>query len=356
MYTTLLTIFIPVHNRQYYLTRAIAYYIEFLRSHKIKVIIGDSSKQPWSEKDKYPNLDYIYYGESNNLFKFFDIIHNKINTKYMLMIADDDFVLPNSILSCLDFLEHNNDYSAAYGEFLKFDSLSLKLTNLDYSRLQYYNALSSELPSNSARERILNFFDVENFFMQNHSIVRTSAMKRSVQIQFANNKAMHAYRFSDQQYAFSILIAGKVKALPILYCLRDNDRMLSKNTVPKDLKPELEFSDFIQRFLKSGQEYVNDLAKQDHISKEESSFYFGLAIQKLITGRKYKNRVGRDQYQNFKFPSDTTTNKLEISEIFKIIKKYQYLIPEYSEYKRNQTLRNKITTLLSKIQKRLLRF
>lgn len=350
-----LSLFIPVHNRHYYLERAAYYYKDFVKEYGLKVYIGDSSEKRWEGAERYPEYEYYYYSPTGNLKKLEEIIKNKIKTEYMILLGDDDFVIPSSIIECVSFLIENPGYSAAHGEFLKFNSITKELVNKSYSKIQYYNLLQSNYFSHRASERICHYFDVENFFMINHSVVKTKAMQNSIDIQLSNNNALFSYRFSDQQYAMAVLLEGNIKALPCLFALRDDDRMLNTKTVPRDWTPELTFEEFIPRFFKFGQIYIDILSEKDGISKEEAYFLFGRSIEKLITGRKYSKAIDHSTYKDFLFPSSVPENKKKIQEIFEVVFKFESLLPTNKkkltgENKKEKKLEGRIISKLKKIR------
>ena len=80
-------------------------------------IISQSSLQDSStEKHHFDKLkenwQHIY---TPGLFftKKVEVVLDKVKTPYLLMCADDDFIIPKSILQCVSFLEENKDYVIA---------------------------------------------------------------------------------------------------------------------------------------------------------------------------------------------------------------------------------------------------
>ena len=90
---------------------------------------------------KTNNLDKLYYKNYKNLsIEFFSRPNirpenlqlemlKKVSTKYTIVCADDDIILENSIIKCIDFLETNSDYISATGRIHGFASKKDKSKN-----------------------------------------------------------------------------------------------------------------------------------------------------------------------------------------------------------------------------------
>ena len=139
-----LSAIITSFNRPNFLLRS----IKFLVSYKlpIQLIILDSSNK------KFESTEF------NNLVKEFNIIVKKfdtdifvtekiargcefINTDYTVICADDDFLLPISLLKCIDFLDANPDYSSAHGLHFCHTSYEKTIKN-GFNLFQLYSSIS----------------------------------------------------------------------------------------------------------------------------------------------------------------------------------------------------------------------
>ncbi|MBS1732666.1 MAG: TIGR00180 family glycosyltransferase [Bacteroidetes bacterium] len=109
------TIIIILHNRHRNLDRLLDYYagVEF------PIVIADSSKQEHKFEHLSDSVKYIYTPGFSFTQKVEEILP-AINTPYVLMCADDDFVVPSGIRACTEFLDKNNEYSCAQGMILKY--------------------------------------------------------------------------------------------------------------------------------------------------------------------------------------------------------------------------------------------
>ena len=127
-----LTILIPTMNRPHYLLRALNY-LERV-GFKGKVLVGDSSDKETQIPKGNTLVNYLYLPAT-------DYIHDgacmkrmleEVDTDYAVMQGDDDFLIPNGLQQCVDFLEENKDFSAAHGHRINF---YLKDNKLDSAHL-----------------------------------------------------------------------------------------------------------------------------------------------------------------------------------------------------------------------------
>lgn len=331
-YDSKITILMLVHNRQYFLNRVCEYYSDLIKNYKIRINIVDSSDIKWNDCHLFPEFEYTYYGPAKNIEKILLGLES-ITTEYALLIPDDDFYIKNSILTCVDFLVNNPEYSAAHGEILRLDSFHGKLTPSGYWKNQYINHSHNDFKFNTASERVMSFFDIENFMMLNHSVVKTKPMLESVKLRLEKKyRHLTAARFSDVQFSIMQLIEGNIKILPIVYAIRDNDRMRSRGTVPNELSPEIEFDDIVKEILAYGEPYAKMISVKDDISESSASFVLGIAIQKLISGRKMF-KVNDNKIRNGSFPSITGAFDNDIKEVMEKVIKYKHVIPKFQSKK-----------------------
>jgi len=97
-----LTLVIPTHNRPKRLRRILEYYSEI----EIRIMICDSSKDKFPKKYLGKNVKHFHYKNWPYSKKLSNCI-KKVKTKYLLICADDDFIIPSAIKKCIDFLVKN---------------------------------------------------------------------------------------------------------------------------------------------------------------------------------------------------------------------------------------------------------
>ena len=118
-----LTLVIPTYNRNYYLSRCLWYHAHFPFG---QIIVADSSP----EEKKVVNRDtvskvrkmfganilYLEYGPETEKYggdisrKWGDAVMH-VETEYSIVCTDKEFLIPTTLISCIDFLNVNNDYA-----------------------------------------------------------------------------------------------------------------------------------------------------------------------------------------------------------------------------------------------------
>lgn len=112
-----ITILIPTHNRQQYLRRVMDYYA--FHNLEWPIIICDSSTQAFDDKFGHSNVQYLHSPDSDYTNKMVDGMRF-LKTKYCVMCADKDFIVPRIIEIGVRFLNENPDYSSVQGKQLGF--------------------------------------------------------------------------------------------------------------------------------------------------------------------------------------------------------------------------------------------
>ena len=154
------TIIVTSYNRPESLLRT----LEHLTSYNLKfdIIVADSSK------NFNQNIRLLKFIRKNSiLVKNFNedcTVAEKIaktlefvETKYSVLSPDDDFLMPDAILKCTDFLDKNIDYSCCHGKYFVHSTYK--------NTLRYgitYSDLSKKLNSaedEKASERIRIYLD-----------------------------------------------------------------------------------------------------------------------------------------------------------------------------------------------------
>ena len=123
-----LTLVIPTYNRNYYLSRCLWYHAHFPFG---QIIVADSSP----EEKKIVNrktvekvremfeADILYLEYEPETEKYGGDIYRKwgdaiqhVTTKYSEVVTDKEFLLPNAVITCLQYLEEHKDYIACGGK------------------------------------------------------------------------------------------------------------------------------------------------------------------------------------------------------------------------------------------------
>lgn len=131
-----LTLIIPTHNRQNYLIRSYSYYSNF----NIKVIYCDSSLNP-CYLNPSDNISYLHLPKYSFSQKIIHVLE-KVETDYIALCADDDFVLSNSINVGYEIISNNKNITTIIGNIVKFNE---KFDNTFFSN-QIYESQSFNSP------------------------------------------------------------------------------------------------------------------------------------------------------------------------------------------------------------------
>lgn len=126
-----ITIIIPTHNREKYLTRI----LDFYSPYNLNIVIVDSSDKKFEiEEYSNPNIRYFYNRRGKASDKWFNAL-NYVNTEYVCYCADDDFIFIDSLIESLEFLIKNPDYSSAQGRQLFYKYFYMN-NEIEYDVLQ----------------------------------------------------------------------------------------------------------------------------------------------------------------------------------------------------------------------------
>jgi glycosyltransferase domain-containing protein len=116
-----ISLLIPTMNRSAFLERLLGYYAAtgFAGS----ILIGDSSEEAELEAARKlvrhfgarMDIQHYEYPGLNNA-QCVQLMLDRVATPYAAFIADDDFLVPDSLTRCTSFLDMHGDYVAAHGE------------------------------------------------------------------------------------------------------------------------------------------------------------------------------------------------------------------------------------------------
>ena len=295
------TILITTFNRPRCLLRN----LKFLLSHDIsfKIFIADSS----NDINKNDELETLI--EENNVsFKKFphDMkVAQKISeaikyvsTKYCVLCADDDFIIPTSVIECINFLKNNADYASCHGKYYLH-------TNFEYIsrfgivfRDQSPVLIGSE--ENSSFARVNTFIDKDKLAAQYpfYAVFETINLKIVWQ-----QIAIYANDWFFNDY-FSTIVRKKkkkMKTLPIFYMSREPNSYLWQN----QKKLEILFSEQAKMrcsegIVKNLSRYYNNL-DLDQIKKKHLNILEKKKQKAMIKINKIGPNINKDNILKYCF-------------------------------------------------------
>ncbi|MBN2456577.1 MAG: TIGR00180 family glycosyltransferase [Sedimentisphaerales bacterium] len=212
----MLTILLPTQNRSSFLRRALKFYEEEGLLYKIYVI--DSSHPSCKSevrkivKSSNLNIELLDY-------EFGVSVHDKelkslnlVESEYVLMIGDDDFIFPNTIVRCVEFLNNNKDYTAAHGRSYLF-AVENAATYGRIKSIEVYPQAASVINSSEQRFKA----HMRNWTTTAYSVQRTKNMREIIAVHrlFGDD-----IRFMELHWYATNVIRGKVAKLDRAYMFR----------------------------------------------------------------------------------------------------------------------------------------
>jgi glycosyltransferase domain-containing protein len=112
------TLIIPTHNRHNYLKRSIAYFKDL----DAEVIYCDSSAEKFHQYNEglHSNIKYLHLPGKKFAEKIL-VALAEINTDFVAMCPDDDFILIDSLYDGVNFLAENNSFKTIVGKYIYFN-------------------------------------------------------------------------------------------------------------------------------------------------------------------------------------------------------------------------------------------
>ena len=111
------TLIIPTHNRHEYLKRSMVYYDKL----NAKVIYTDSTGEPYVYPVKGGNILYLHLPGQTFAQKILNSLNEFVNTEYVALCADDDFILIESLYEAYNVVLENPEISTIVGRRLLFN-------------------------------------------------------------------------------------------------------------------------------------------------------------------------------------------------------------------------------------------
>ncbi len=229
-----------LHNRHRNIDRLLEYYKDFSSS----IIIADSSNNKYNLSASGSNIKHIYTPHVSYTSKIESVL-NIVETPYVVMCADDDFIIESSIYKCIDFLNANEDFSAAQGiaiQYLK-DSITSKTINYE---LLYMN-MGYDFEDKDPLIRLERF--LSNYRSILYAVHRTSLLK----LAYKNAGSVIKNLYLNEYLSCIVpVIVGKCKQLPILYQVRE----FSESSDDK-ITPNLDKIYYDTAFEKEREEFID---------------------------------------------------------------------------------------------------
>ena len=236
-----LTIVIPTYNRHPYLIRSINYWSLVLNQYQeFTLLILDGSEKKL-DYQKYFHESITYFHNPVSVHERLSKAGEMINTDMVVMISDDEFLLPSA-------LRHGINYLEAYSEFAMCTCVCLGFKKAkkinDPVRLfpMYLDAITKSRSEYILKDRLLNHFSYPYIPLVCNSICRKDVWVNNFNI--VNSIESNKFGVGEIVAECSGLIQGKLKVLRELYWLRSFDISPSFSSDPESChNPVNNFSD-----------------------------------------------------------------------------------------------------------------
>jgi len=203
-----ITILIPTHNRHQYLRRILDYY----SGSGIKILIADSSKEPFPQEYIFEEVEYHHYPEMEYSKKMSTII-KLLRTKYTVICPDDDFVVKKGMAKCVEFLDAHPDYASVQGHYISFMNKNKKV---QYGPGYMYTIgmdINQDAPGDRIKPFLVPYMDVI------YSVQRTESLKEA--FSYTEDK-IKDYNLLEICTALVIIMNGKHRILPVFYGVKES--------------------------------------------------------------------------------------------------------------------------------------
>lgn len=222
-----LTIVITTYKRYTYLKRLLKFYDTYKL--KSKIFILDST--PYLPDDEElqellcnQNVKWKRYNSNIFVVKKISLGISEIETKFSVLCADDDFLIPPSLKESISFLKSNLDYSSVQG--LHFAHTSFE----NIPKYKFSIAPRCVGGCSASEENILSrinsYLSGTTRFYPVYAVHHTNTLKK---IWKETDNYVYDWGLSEVFPACLSLIIGKMKILPIFYISREPNTSNSFN-------------------------------------------------------------------------------------------------------------------------------
>ncbi len=264
-----LTILILTYNRYPRLLRLLNYVASVRLPYEIHLLDSSSDPLPPGPLQGFlgnPGIRYRKFGSTLPPIAKVSEGLSQVRSPYVVVWADDDFLVPRSLEEGIRFLEEHPDYSVVHGESGLFRLGSGNAIS-EIRWIEPYPQRSLDDPA--ASERLMTHLS-RSYSVVFYSIHRTGNLKRNMDL---CRELEFSYGWGELLSGSLSVVQGKTKKLDRLYMLREvHSGMDTWNLTGKKFSrlswiTEPDFSSKYQQFHHA---LSGELARQDRIGLEEA--------------------------------------------------------------------------------------
>ena len=198
-----LTIVLCVYGRSEFSERFLKYMTEIKYSFPILVADGDDSPEikDLIKQHQELNIKLLPFKQKEKFKDYYLMIVNalnKVDTKYSMLVDNDDFVIKNGLNKLLNFLDNNPDYVSAGTSLLRIqiDNHAIKTYGKNVSFFEKYNHRIEDEPLDNWEDQfkqvILNF--QPNFYNVYRTEVLQNVWKEILSLNFSDLTIMELFK------------------------------------------------------------------------------------------------------------------------------------------------------------------
>lgn len=211
-----LTIVIPTYNRQDYALRNMRYW----SGSEATVHILDGSEKTIEHERLKDVADNIYYHHLPvSIFERLEKVHGLVKTKYVALLADDEFYIPSAIEMSISELENDPELVACHGQAigkLLSESLIVHSSNVD-NYILGCRKRKQDLAQGDPFERMITH--MENYVPSSvYAVCRSNAWLPAIAL--ACKRVFSCIHVLELQFELSISFFGKIRSINELFLLR----------------------------------------------------------------------------------------------------------------------------------------
>lgn len=263
-------------NRHHYLDRILTYYRRKQYEHHLIIVDGSEEKWPGAADS---SLMYLHLPGLSFRERVLSGI-NKTQSDYVVLCADDDFVVPVGIEACEKFLRKNPDYSCAQGLYGRF-----VISNNQVSYSQKGPELQSIIDDDSL-DRIKKAF-IPKYIPHVYAVHRRENLEKVLSLtEFADEEYLWVF---EELLTFITCISGKCKRIPVIYNFREmeNEKGYINHKYAMIERALLGLKEAATGFIPEEKQTYNFTQTIDRIANIQKKVYFSVAFGGDPSPKKY---------------------------------------------------------------------
>lgn len=255
-------IYIPTLNKPDFVIRQIRYYASLNSPHPVYIGDNSNSEKAFLLQEALKNfrnkleITYFHHQPSISQAECQLNLVTHIKEKYAVFVGDDDFLVPDSVTKCAEFLENNPDFSLASGLAVSF---SLDQTGPYGKIVELSDYPRPEVLEEKAENRLWDYLN--RYHVTLFSVARTADLKKDWEVSL---KAKERSFQTEVMPGCLAIIRGKSKTLDCLGIIR---QMHDNRQPSPDIFDWLVKSDWAETYQYFLETLVKELSQTNGLSE-----------------------------------------------------------------------------------------